>query len=376
MSSIEEAKVPSSKKMMMLVNPTTTVTVKSTLRTGRRLMAHHPHHRGRSSFFSTTSTPPASSLLHYEWIHPAITEPQQQQQQRSPIVFLHGLLGHGRNLRTLARRVCQAKQAPGLVVDIPGHGRSAQAAAAGVVQPRLLPVSRPTFSAPCGKRCEELDDGGQPYAAVTLVGHSLGGRLSLYWASQFAAQQQQQHAGRNDAAGDDNDGPLLRPDRVWLLDTVPGTPDASVVRVLQSAKNVLQESAASSSIATRQDLVDRLVQQDQHSEATAQWLAAQYQVRHGRFAFDVETAEALMHDFGRHDFWAQLQAVLTTTPIPVHVVQGGRNAAWDSSLPQLQEFVRQNRGVVRHHLLPDAGHWVHTDDLAGLLREVESVEDW
>jgi len=209
------------------------------------------------------------------------------------------------------------------------------------------------------------------------VGHSLGGRLSLYWASQFAAQQQQLHAGRNDAAGDNNNGRILRPDRIWLLDTVPGTPDASVVRVLQSAKNVLQESS-STMIATRQDLVDRLVLQDNHSEATAQWLAAQYQVRHGRFAFDVETAEALMHDFGRHDFWAQLQTVLTmtTTPMPVHVVQGGRNAAWNSSLPRLQEFVRQHSGVVRHHLLPDAGHWVHTDDLAGLLREVESVEDW
>jgi predicted alpha/beta-fold hydrolase len=42
------------------------------------------------------------------------------------ILFLHGLLGNGRNLKTFARNVVKQQQSSGILMDIRGHGKSYQ----------------------------------------------------------------------------------------------------------------------------------------------------------------------------------------------------------------------------------------------------------
>jgi hypothetical protein len=84
----------------------------------------------------------------------------------------------------------------------------------------------------------------------------------------------------------------------------------------------------------------------------------------------------------RHDFWSQLETLVEHEDddiLVVHLVQSGRNLAWNqhpSSVAQLQTLVGERPGRVLHHVLPNAGHWVHSDDLPGLLRAMESVVDW
>ena len=82
------------------------------------------------------------------------------------------------------------------------------------------------------------------------------------------------------------------------------------------------------------------------------------------------TAESLVRDFSQHDFWLQLESL---SHVSVNLVQAGRNPAWNEVLPEIRRFSVNDR--FRCYLLPDAGHWVHVDDLPGLLKIFDSVED-
>lgn len=79
------------------------------------------------------------------------------------VAFLHGLLGQGKNLATIAKAVADTH--PGLLVDLPDHGRSpwsddfSYAAMADVVAAEL-----------------RARDGGAP---LTVLGHSMGGKVAM-----------------------------------------------------------------------------------------------------------------------------------------------------------------------------------------------------
>lgn len=104
------------------------------------------------------------------------------------VALLHGLLGSGRNLRTLATRLCdlaaERSQQPwgALLVDLRAHGRSARHP--GLVAPH-------TMSAAAGDVAALLSGGGAPGPPASLiVGHSLGGKTSLEVLRQL------HHAGK------------------------------------------------------------------------------------------------------------------------------------------------------------------------------------
>jgi hypothetical protein len=119
--------------------------------------------------------------------------------------------------------------------------------------------------------------------------------------------------------------------------------------------------------------VQRL-REDGHSDVTSQWLSSQYNAESKAFNFDVETAESLVRDFDKQDFWMQLGSL--QEGVSVHMVQAGRNPAWEMIQPEVQHYAAQNHRWLQCYLLPDAGHWVHVDDLPGLLRIFDSVAEW
>ncbi|MDO5286197.1 MAG: alpha/beta fold hydrolase [Actinomycetia bacterium] len=81
-------------------------------------------------------------------------------------VFLHGLLGQGRNWFTIAKGL---QPAGSLLVDLPYHGRSG----------RQGPITYPALAA---QVAEMLRLGGAAQHPVTLVGHSMGGKVAMQTA--------------------------------------------------------------------------------------------------------------------------------------------------------------------------------------------------
>ncbi len=81
-----------------------------------------------------------------------------------PVVFLHGFLGQGRNLATAARSI--GDLATSLLVDVPNHGRSGWTEHFDYLQFADIIA-------------DAVRAGGAVTRPVTLVGHSMGGKIAM-----------------------------------------------------------------------------------------------------------------------------------------------------------------------------------------------------
>jgi thioesterase domain-containing protein len=256
---------------------------------------------------------------------------EQSTASESTIVFLHGLLGNGRNLRTFASQLCNMQGHSGLLVDLPGHGKSAKQSVTNfehAVQHIQTTLQNETIDGP-----------------LTLVGHSLGGRLSI----RYAYDQLEP-----------------KPSRIWLLDTVPGAMNESVVRVLEQVRDFLGGQRPSH----RKEVTGKLIGHGMDQE-TAQWLASTYQVDSHEFGFDMSVAEHLVTDFTKQDFLGQLGEVVASGT-RVDLVRAGRNNGWETPDAMVSHLQDMEGELFQLHTLPNAGHNVHVDDLPNLLKSMEN----
>ena len=190
-----------------------------------------------------------------------------------------------------------------------------------------------------------------------------------------------------DPQSDDHNHHLLmqpQPTRLILLDTVPGGPNANVWRVIQAAASILQRSEDPKTrlLLTRND-VTRLLMEPPHGldSGRAQWLASMYDARQQDFSFDIATAQDLLREMNGPDndaneFMQRKERVLTQNPTlrRVDLVRGGKNTGWEAVplvLQQMQMWTERppnaQSSTFHMHVLPEADHWVHIDDLEGLL---------
>lgn len=290
----------------------------------------------------STSTPNLSQEqgggleLNYEWLTPKGAD------SRHVVVFLHGLLGNGRNLRTMAKKMCDTFIQPGLLLDLRGHGSSP-------VPPN---GSKTTFDACVQDLKLTFEEIPQitNNSPITLVGHSWGGRVSLQYA--FNALQQTD---------------LPRPKRVWLLDTVPGHANSSVERVIRTVTEVSSKERMTDRKKVTEQLISLGIEQ-----GTAQWLASSLQRKSDgtfQFSFDLDVIQELLPEFQNQDYIGMLETVTTKGGIRVDLVRGGKNKGWtEDVMKPLKALEGPNFGI---HTLPQAGHWLHVEDLQGLLEVVD-----
>lgn len=239
-----------------------------------------------------------------------------------PTVLLHGFLGSGRNLRALA--LAWASREPHrrfFLLDLTGHGDSPPLGEGA----RLDDVAADVLA---------TIDAVSPGRAVTVVGHSLGGRVGLA------------------AAG-------LAPSQIAdlvLLDIAPGAIDPRVSesrRVLDVLLAMPDEAPDRRAFRTR--LIDAGL-----SPALSDWVLMNVRTEGDRatWRIDRRALDALHDAFNRVDLWP----VVERRAVPIRCARGGRSRYVTDA-----DAARLEAAGCEVLTLPEAGHYVHVDALAPLV---------
>jgi pimeloyl-ACP methyl ester carboxylesterase len=263
--------------------------------------------------------------------------PERDAHPRRWALFLHGILGRGSNWQSFARRMVElcAPSAPAagtpwgaILADLRMHGESQ-----GLPGPH-------TLAAALADVRELITAFPEPVEAV--IGHSFGGKLAVGLL--------------RDAP------PSLR--QVWVLDAAPSAKgpraEADLIRRVLDALGRLPPR-----VQSRAEFVAGL-----HAagveDSIAKWLAKNL-IRDAQglhFGLDLDAIEALLTDHDHTDVWPLVEA--PPPGVRLGYVLGGRSQSLPlSDRERLADLDR--RHAIELHVLPQAGHWLHADDPAGLL---------
>lgn len=246
-------------------------------------------------------------------------------------VLLHGILGSGQNLRTVARRFTES--APGwaaAVIDLRGHGRS------------MTIDERPaTLATVAEDLLETLAGEALPVAA--LIGHSFGGKVALEVASRASL-------------------PL---EHLVVMDSLPGDrPDRHGSESIEQVLGALE--AEPGPFASRDAFIDAMIARGL-SKPIGQWLATSLRRQDDgtfRFGIDLRYVRAVLADYFARDLWPVLE-----TPPPGlrgHLVIGDRSQVFGPD-DRARAAALASGGLVTLDVL-DTGHWVHAEDPEGVVR--------
>ncbi|MDP2307482.1 MAG: alpha/beta fold hydrolase [Pseudomonadota bacterium] len=253
--------------------------------------------------------------------------------------LLHGILGSGQNLRTVARRLVAAKPDWGFVLpDLRNHGESR-----GAPPPHTVVACAEDLFALAAHL------GIEPRSAI---GHSFGGKVAMVWGAR--AEARGHHV-----------------ERIWALDVPPGPPDIPLAAQSEVARVVLALRTVPMPLPRRDSVVELLTRAG-FSAGLAQWMTTNVRPTEAGFVwrFDLVAIEEMMHDYARTDAWPWLLS--RERRARVDVVRAERSERWpDAELERFgvtpQQTASETRPERLHlHVLPNAGHWVHVDNPDGL----------
>jgi esterase len=255
------------------------------------------------------------------------------------IAFLHGILGRGNNLRSIARRFIEERpEWTAWLVDLRGHGRS----------PKGTPG--PSVEAAAGdvvKLARRASQAGLPFAAI--AGHSFGGKIALEAARIGSLES------------------ISSLDHVVVIDSVPGIREP--VRGNDSALGVIETlESLPQTFPSKAAFVEALVERGKTREL-AQWLAQSVEKDSDgdrvRFMLDLDEIRALILDYFSRDLWPVVEHPPGSTR--AHLVIADRSDSYTPASRERAARIAASTARVTVDILP-AGHWVHVDDPEGLLR--------
>lgn len=264
-------------------------------------------------------------LLNHELVVAPGAEPERL------IVFLHGILGTGANLRSHAKRLVSTQPDSGaLLMDLRGHGQSLGVEGADTVENAAADVAQTART--------------QPLPVEAVVGHSFGGKVALAFAAQHRDLK-----------------------HVVTLDSAPGPRvDARGSETTVKVVDMLRELRGP--WAKRDDFVAD-VEAHGLSKGLAQWLGMNLDRRaHGfEFALELSRVDALLDDYFRVDLWPLVERAANEKTGPrFHLVIGMKSKVYEhDDRLRAQALESKSDGYVTVDLL-DAGHWIHVDDAQGV----------
>lgn len=270
-------------------------------------------------------------MLHHEIVRAESGTPTRS------FLFLHGILGSGTNLRSLARALSRADTSwQPVLVDLRGHGRSP------------MPDGPHTLEACAGDVAELARTIGPRVEGV--LGHSFGGKVAMALALRAR----------------EGDAIARALSHVVLVDSMPGARPGgrgseNVVVVLESL------AALPRRFTLREHFIDALIEKGQ-TRAIASWLAMSLRRTDDGFemAFDLSALGALLDDYFTRDLWPLFDDEAPRAFPRLHQVIGDRSAVFDADdREHAARLAREGRASLD---VLAAGHWVHVDDPEGLAR--------
>lgn len=269
--------------------------------------------------------------LNYALVRSDKGEPGQASEA---LLFLHGILGSGANLRSLAQQLVQ--RAPHLavaLVDLRGHGRSEHGTA-------------PHTVARCAADLAQIE-AALELPITGVVGHSFGGKVALAY---LQLQPDLSRVVLLDSA------PFARPERVGSEQTM------AIIAMLESAPT---------SFATRTEFIT-FVHAQGYSRAIADWLAMNLARADQGFRLRVDLAQirALLDDYFTLDLWPVVEHASAQIDL---VIAAQSDVYGPRELREAESLAAHSHGRVRVQRVKDAGHWVHVDAPAAVLDVLTSA---
>ena len=262
--------------------------------------------------------------------HQLLAPPGVSHEPTRWVYLLHGILGQGGNLRTLARRwIAHHPDTGAVLVDLRNHGRS-------------LHLPPPDDLDTCAADVERLQTSlGKPAAAV--LGHSFGGKVALTIARR----------------AHERGTPL---EQLWVLDSTVGIRRLEEIDSHPGSTRAIVEmlGAMPLEFASREWFAETLEDQGLSPSIVA-WLAMSVVKSDGgyRFGPEMPRIRAMLESYFVTDSWPVIETPMADR---VHVVVAGKSTTFSTAdRDRLRAAEAQHPGRVSMHLLEDSTHWVHVD---------------
>jgi len=247
-------------------------------------------------------------------------------------MFLHGILGSGRNWASIARRVVDDRpEWTAVLVDLRMHGDSA-----GFEPPHTV-----SSAASDVLRLYDRLDPGQ----AVIVGHSFGGKVSLECARRSRASLRQ----------------------AWVMDA---NPSAGLSRG-SAADMVATLNRLPDRYNDRDELVDILLREG-FARPVALWMATNLGPSEGgfRWRFFLPAIRDMLADFADTDLWDVVDD--RASPTELHFVRATESGYIGGS--DHERLLTASAGAKRvfvHDV--EGGHWLNVDNPAAV---IELLDTW
>jgi pimeloyl-ACP methyl ester carboxylesterase len=251
-------------------------------------------------------------------------------QPEQAIAFLHGILGRGVNLRTIARRLVEARPNwSAWLVDLRGHGRSPKGTPAPSIEAAALDV------------LDLSQHANLPFAAI--LGHSFGGKVALEAARLRGSKSL---------------------DHVFTIDSVPGAREP--LRDGDSALAVIDTiESLPPTFPSKADFIRAVVASGQ-TRTLAEWLAGSVkkEADHMRFALNLDEIRGLLLDYFALDLWPVVDQPPEGLRVHLLIAEGSDSYSLADRDRALK--IAQSNPQITVDILP-GGHWLHVDNPDGVL---------
>ncbi|MBL8932913.1 MAG: alpha/beta hydrolase [Archangium sp.] len=262
--------------------------------------------------------------LHLEIVTASGAAPAQHS-----LLLLHGILGQGTNLRTLARRFVEAR--PGwqaVLVDLRAHGQSQTVEGDDTITRAADDVAETakTLSAP----------------VRGVLGHSFGGKVAMLLAERISGLE-----------------------HLVILDSGPGQrTDFRGSELTMKVLSVLEDAPAL--FPSREAFVTHLGAAG-IDKGIGQWLGMNLERDEAgfRFRLSLSRIRSLLASYFATDCWPLLERLAADDGPRFHLVIGARSKVFDANERDRAEgLVSRSSGRCTVDVL-QTGHWVHVDDFEG-----------